>query len=66
MGLWDWSGPQDLGWATPERKFDTTAELMLTQPYYKHEVVQALDTGIKYQGDQPIPGGWVLATPMEM
>lgn len=62
MGLWDWSGPQNLDWADAQRLFNTTAELMATQPYFKHEVVKALDTGIKYQGDQPVPGGWVYAT----
>lgn len=61
MGLWDWSGPQDLDWASAVRAFPTTGDLVLTQPRYKHEVVIALDTGIKYQGDQPYVGGWVLA-----
>lgn len=62
MGLWDWSGPQDLDWASAVRSFQTTGDLAATQPRYKHEVVIALDTGIKYQGDQPVIGGWVLAT----
>ena len=61
MGLWDWSGPQDLDWASAQRSFPTTAAMMLVQPRYKHEVVVALDTGIKYQGDSPVVGGWVLA-----
>lgn len=61
MGLWDWSGPQSLSIMSAQRKFDTTAAMMLEQPRYKHEVVIALDTGIKYQGDQPVVGGWVLA-----
>jgi len=62
MALWDWSGPQMLDWASPQRTFLTTAAMMAVQPYYKHEVVMALDTNIKYQGDQPVVGGWVRAT----
>lgn len=61
MGLWDWSGPQSLSWASAQRSFSTTAEMMLAQPRYKHEIVIALDTGIKYQGDTPAVGGWVVA-----
>ena len=61
MGLRDWSGPQDLSWASAQRSFPTTAAMMLVQPRYKHEVVVALDTNLKYQGDQPVVGGWVLA-----
>lgn len=61
MGTWDWSGPQDLSWASAQRTFPTTAAMMLVQPNYKHEVVLVVDTGIKYQGDQPVVGGWVLA-----
>lgn len=62
MGLWDWSTAQDLDWASPQRSFPTAYDIAAVQPYYKHEIVKALDTGIKYQGDQPVVGGWVLAT----
>lgn len=59
--LWNWSGPQQLDWASPQRTFPTTTAMMVAQPYYKHEVVMPLDTRIKYQGDQPFVGGWILA-----
>lgn len=62
MGLWNWSGPQDLDWASAQRSFPNVAAILATQPRYKHEIVLALDTGIKYQGDQPYVGGWVYAT----
>lgn len=61
MGLWDWSGPQDLSWASAVRAYPNQAAVLATEPNFKHEVVIALDTGIKYQGDQPVIGGWVYA-----
>lgn len=62
MGLWDWSGPYVFKRASAQRSFANAGVLSLVQPYYKHEIVTVSDTGIKYQGDQPIPGGWVLLT----